>query len=786
MSPTAAAAPASPATDAARGLAAGRAPLGGTFAALFAVTLLMLLSIGATLPILPQYVKGPIGSSDLAVGIVTGAYALTGLACRPLAGTVADVRGRKPVVIAGAIITVVASLLYFAPLGVAGLIVARLILGAGEGVVYTASSAWVVDISDPARRGRIIGLYGLAIWGGLSLGPPIGDLLHRAAGYEAVWGLAAAAPLLAAIVAARIPAPSRPEPDPGATPRARLFAPEALAPGLTMALTTFGFAALAGFIVLHLDARGIEHGATIFTAFAITVVAARILLGWMPDRFGGARCALGAGLIEAVGLALIALATSIETAVAGAIAVGAAFSLMFPSLVLVVMERVAPQRRGVAMGTFTACFDVGVGIGAPIAGAAAALGGYGSSFLVAAAAALGAGAAAARLGRRRGALGPAVAVAALAACLAMVALAPPGARAAGGDCLGNPHPDRDRPAERLRFGVTPLAAGSAGAVQIEPVPEDRAAAIERLRELEPPRRALVLRLNRMFWADGVAGIRRYARIVDRFAAAGFASELQVRYHPPEGRAGDMRAWRRYVRRAVRILGRRPSVVALSITNEANFNVSPNTSDGSFPGVRQAIVRGIVAAQRELRAIGRRDIELGFSFAWRWLPASDREFWEEIGRRATPRFRRALDYVGLQIYPGLVVPPAIPSNSSAGAETVKALTLMRRCYLPKAAIGPRTDLWVTENGYVTNLGRAEAGQRAALESTVRSVHRWSGTLGVSDYRWFNLRDNVGDGPGLFDAVGLLRDDYSRKPAFGAYRGAIRRYGTGPAADVESRR
>ena len=30
--------------------------------------------------------------------------------------------------------------------------------------------------------------------------------------------------------------------------------------------------------------------------------------------------------------------------------------------------------------------------------------------------------------------------------------------------------------------------------------------------------------------------------------------------------------------------------------------------------------------------------------------------------------------------------------------------------------------------------------------MRAVHRWSGTLGVSDYRWFNLRDNVSGGTG----------------------------------------
>ncbi|MDQ3102532.1 MAG: MFS transporter, partial [Actinomycetota bacterium] len=257
-----------------------------TFAALFAVTFLTLISIGATLPVLPQYVKGPIDSSDLAVGIVTGAYAITGLAFRPLAGSIADARGRRPVVVAGALLTVVASLLYFLPLGVAGLIFARLVLGAGEGVVYTAGSAWVVDITDPGRRGRIIGLYGLAIWGGLAFGPPIGELLLRASSFEAVWTFAAAAPLVAATIAYRIPEPPRPAASPSSAGRSRLLSREAVGPGLAMTLATLGYAALAGFVVLHLDERGIGHGAAIFTAFAVTVVAARVLVGWMPDRYG--------------------------------------------------------------------------------------------------------------------------------------------------------------------------------------------------------------------------------------------------------------------------------------------------------------------------------------------------------------------------------------------------------------------------------------------------------------------------------------------------------------------
>ena len=50
---------------------------------------------------------------------------------------------------------------------------------------------------------------------------------------------------------------------------------------------------------------------------------------------------------------------------------GAGFALLFPSLALLVVNAVPDDRRGAAMGTFTAFFDVGVGVGAPLAGVAA-------------------------------------------------------------------------------------------------------------------------------------------------------------------------------------------------------------------------------------------------------------------------------------------------------------------------------------------------------------------------------------------------------------------------------
>ena len=365
------------------------------FAGIFAVTLLGLLSIGATLPVLPRYVKGELGGGEVEVGIVTGAFAITGLACRPLAGQFADRRGRKLVVICGALLTATAGLLYFVPAGVGGLIFARLFLGAGEGMVYTAGSAWVVDMSPHDRRARLIGLYGLSIWGGLTLGPPIGELILRATSFEVVWAFAAAAPLLGAALATRIPERFHPAAD--AEFERRPISPEALRPGLGLSLTIVGYAAVAAFIVLHLDERGIGHGAEVFTAFAATVVATRLVGGGLPDRIGPLRCAAAAGLIEAGGLVTIALSHSLGVAIAGAVAMGAGFSILFPSLALVVVNRVPEERRGVAMGTFTAFFDLGMGVGGPLVGVAAAIGGYEAAFLLAALCALGTVAVAASL-----------------------------------------------------------------------------------------------------------------------------------------------------------------------------------------------------------------------------------------------------------------------------------------------------------------------------------------------------------------------------------------------------
>ena len=365
--------------------ARARRPALAAFIGVFAATFLAFLAVGGVLPVLPRYVRGPIGAGDLAVGIVVGAFAFTAVIGRPIGGRLSDTRGRRAIVIAGCSSARRPERCTSCRRAWRVSCSRGWCWACGDGWVFTAGATWIVDLAPPARRGQAIGLFGLAIWGGLSIGPILGQAILDAASYDWVFAFAAITPLLGAAVALRVPdSPVAPVP----RERGESLIPRAVvAPGAALALANIGYGTVAGFVVLHLSHRGVGHGATVFTAFAASVVLARLVAGRIPDTLGPVRAAAGAGCAEALGLALLAVAHSLPVALAGGVVMGWGFSLLFPSLALVAVQSIPEQRRGAALGVFTAFFDVGFGLGAPMAGAVASLAGYSAAFWVASAAA---------------------------------------------------------------------------------------------------------------------------------------------------------------------------------------------------------------------------------------------------------------------------------------------------------------------------------------------------------------------------------------------------------------
>jgi hypothetical protein len=328
----------------------------------------------------------------------------------------------------------------------------------------------------------------------------------------------------------------------------------------------------------------------------------------------------------------------------------------------------------------------------------------------------------------------------------------------------------------LRFGITP--AGEAGSIgpPVPLTPIDMGKTFSALSRLRPPRAPFVLRLNRFFWSDGEAGIRRFARLARRYTRRGYRVELQLRYHPTAAQEGNIRAWVRFVREVVRRFGPNPGVRGLQVTNEVNlYPIAPDASDSSFARARDALIRGVEAAHRTARRQGYGQLKIGFNWFYRTDPANEASFWGYLRDEGGRRFARAVDWVGLDVYPGTVFPP-VPSPVGNGFRDSMGVALgeLRDCYMPIANLGGRIPIHVEENGWPTGPGRSEREQVTAMRQMVGAVNDLRARYHVTDYRWFDLRDHNTSSANFQQHYGLLRDDYSRKRAFGVYRRLVRRF------------
>jgi MFS family permease len=336
-----------------------------------------LLGVGASLATLPFFVTGTLGGGDVAVGVAVAAIAAASIVARPAAGRLADRRGDKPVLVAGAVACTLAGGLYLTAGHLAVLLPVRVLHGVGEAAVYTAGAAWLVAVSPPARRGRVVGLYGVAMYLGITVGALIGDLLRSQVGFGAVWAFCVLAPLAGLLLAL----PVRPVARALGRGRTELLPRAVVRPGTALALGALGYGALGAFAALHLADRGVSGGIAAFNAYGIAYVAVRLALGNWPDRFGARRVAVGCGVVEAAGLLVVASAHSLPVAVLGGAIMGAGVSLLFPALALVVMNSTPADRQGGAIGTYTSFWDLGVALGGPVAGVIAATAGYPEVFL---------------------------------------------------------------------------------------------------------------------------------------------------------------------------------------------------------------------------------------------------------------------------------------------------------------------------------------------------------------------------------------------------------------------
>jgi predicted MFS family arabinose efflux permease len=355
---------------------------------------------GLVIGVTPFFVTGPLGSDAAALGLVAGAYGVTTLILRPYAGRLSDRRGRRPLLIGGAVLFAVVLFAHLLTTSLPVLIGLRLLLGVAEAFFFVAGYAALADLAPPGRSGEALSYNSLALYLGIAFGPALGQVLVGAGGFGAAWVGGGALCLLAAALAMRMPETAS-RLDPGEVQAAGFIHRAAIGPGLAL---FSGVAAMSGYLLLagkHAESMGIDAWSVTFLVFGGVVVGLRVLFAWLPDRLPPMR--LGAASLGLIGVGLVAIATVSGYAgmLAGTVAVAAGVAFMTPALFAATFANVAPAERGLASGTATIFIDLGFSGGPFIAGLVAAAQGFPAAFVVSAAIAL-AGAAGTLLGARVG------------------------------------------------------------------------------------------------------------------------------------------------------------------------------------------------------------------------------------------------------------------------------------------------------------------------------------------------------------------------------------------------
>jgi MFS family permease len=348
------------------------------FMLVVACGLFYFLSLTMLTPVLPHYVEDQLHHGSVAVGIAFGAFAFGAVALRAFAGRLGDTAGRRVLIIFGALIVGVSTLLYGLVDAVWWLVAMRVVTGFGEAGFFVGAATMITDLAPPARRGEAVSYWSVAVYGGLAFGPALGDFLRGDGRYTLTFVVAAGFAFLAAgLGLATVEVPREADPD----RPSQLFHRSAIMPGTVLFLGLIPLAAFSAFMPLYVDDLGVSAG-LIFLLYGTLILLVRILGARIPDRFGALAAGTVALTATGIGIGVVALWATVAGLVIGTVVFATGMSLMYPALLLLALHDIPDSERGSVVGTFSSFFDLATGFGAFLAGAIAAFSGNRGAFAV--------------------------------------------------------------------------------------------------------------------------------------------------------------------------------------------------------------------------------------------------------------------------------------------------------------------------------------------------------------------------------------------------------------------
>lgn len=351
---------------------------------------LRMLGLFIILPVFAVYAEAlPGGDSQVLVGLAIGIYGLAQALLQIPFGWASDRCGRKPVMVAGLLIFAAGSFVAAAASGIWGVIVGRLMQGAGA--ISAVAIALTADLTRESQRSKAMAIIGSTIGLAFALSLVAGPPLAARIGVDGLFALTGVLALAAlAVVRWLVPDPVGSAGAVRGPARGRLVADLAAVLGdrdllrLNYGVLVLHAVLTALFLVVPVALRDAglavsDHWQVYWPVLLASFVLMAPTLGW-AERRARVRGAFLASI--AVTLAsIVLLAAGLHSLPAIAIALTLFFTgfnlleAFLPSLV----SRIAPEAmRGTAIGVYSTIQFLGIFLGGAIGGVLAHTGGLGA------------------------------------------------------------------------------------------------------------------------------------------------------------------------------------------------------------------------------------------------------------------------------------------------------------------------------------------------------------------------------------------------------------------------
>ncbi|WP_010676641.1 MFS transporter [Bacillus timonensis] len=314
-------------------------------------------------------------ASESMAGLAASIFVIGAFISRLFTGRYLETIGRKRVLMVGALLFFVPTLLYFTVSNMNLLLLVRFIHGAGFGISTTALSTIVIDIIPKERRGEGISYFFLNHTLATSIGPFLGLYLNQHAGFSMIFIVCTILSSISVIIPLflKIPRPVITEDQSNSLKGFKLsnfFEKKAVPMSLMITIMGFVYSGILSFLTAYAtEINLIEAASFFFLVYSITLLISRPFTGKLLDKKGDNFVTYPSILSFAIGLLILSQSYNSFTFLLSSVFIALGFGTMQSCFQAIAIKESPKHRVGLATSTYLICIDFGVGVGPFVLGA---------------------------------------------------------------------------------------------------------------------------------------------------------------------------------------------------------------------------------------------------------------------------------------------------------------------------------------------------------------------------------------------------------------------------------